>query len=357
MSAFLRAGLAMAIIACVASGQVPADSQERALSFGTTTPAQKSQEIVSAIRGLTDIPQASYDDMRKAVTLRGTSDQIAMAEWLFHNLSGSVIWMSATPLPIGPEYKVGGAADDVVRMFYPENIDKNPNLQELVNVLRTVGGFQRMFACEPRAVAMRGTAGQVALAGWLVNALDKPAGWQPQESQNPAWYEYWNSPPPYDKLYSVRVFYTAHTETQQDLQQIVNLVRTLADLQRLFAFSADKALVFRGTPGQTALAEWLLNTLDKPAGWQPPEGQNPVAYRYKDDYPGSKGETDFVRVFYLASTDPKEIQATVNLIRTETRCQRVFAETTHHAVAIRGTASQVAMAEQLVATHPEIAPR
>src|ERR1035437_5569951 len=72
-----------------------------------------------------------------------------------HNLSGSVIWMSATPLPIGPEYKVGGAADDVVRMFYPENIDKNPNLQELVNVLRTVGGFQRMFACEPRAVAMR----------------------------------------------------------------------------------------------------------------------------------------------------------------------------------------------------------
>jgi hypothetical protein len=64
---------------------------------------------------------------------------------------------------------------------------------------------------------------------------------------------------------AVRVFYLTHDETPQDMQEIVNLIRTEADIQRMFPYAARRAIALRGTPDQIALAEWLFNELDKPA--------------------------------------------------------------------------------------------
>ncbi|HWS96916.1 MAG TPA: hypothetical protein VN620_10650, partial [Candidatus Methylomirabilis sp.] len=44
---------------------------------------------------------------------------------------------------------------------------------------------------------------------------------------------------------------------------MVNILRTLLDTQRLQQFISQQAIVIRGTPDQIALAEKLIDDLDK----------------------------------------------------------------------------------------------
>jgi hypothetical protein len=60
-----------------------------------------------------------------------------------------------------------------------------------------------------------------------------------------------------------RIFYLTHTSTPGEVQQIANTVRTTAYVQRLFVYSAQKALALRGTVGQVKTTERLLEELNK----------------------------------------------------------------------------------------------
>jgi len=136
-----------------------------------------------------------------------------------------------------------------------------------------------MFPYVPQqAIALRGTADQVAMIEWLVNALDARQGGPPATGRRPSAVYPYPEPP---KLLSsgaknpawspgdtvVRVFYLAHTETGPGMQELVNTIRTVADIPRLFPYSgASKAVVLRASASQDAMAEWLLNDLDTPAG-------------------------------------------------------------------------------------------
>jgi hypothetical protein len=71
--------LAIVIFASVASAQ----TQERVLYFEPTLTPQGSQEIVNAIRTITETPQLTLDEARKSLTFRGTAAQVETAEWLF----------------------------------------------------------------------------------------------------------------------------------------------------------------------------------------------------------------------------------------------------------------------------------
>jgi general secretion pathway protein D len=62
----------------------------------------------------------------------------------------------------------------------------------------------------------------------------------------------------------VKVFYLTNLTTPQELQEISTVVRTVADLKKVFTYSSLSALVVRGTPDQILLAQKLVNDLDKP---------------------------------------------------------------------------------------------
>jgi hypothetical protein len=343
MSLRFSAALAIAVFAGIASAQAPAATQERTLFFEPTITTQGANEIVNAIRTVTETPQLTIDEAHKSLTLRGTAAQVGMAEWLFPQLS--------KPAGGTPKYTLPGAPEQMLEVLYPANVTTNQGLAEMVNTIRTVVEIQRMYACQgAHAIAVRSTAGQAALAEWIANAVDKPAGWQPPESGRWVSYDYSASLTHGDTASAVRVFYAAYLDKQQDLAEVLNLTRTVAEVQRMFGVNERKAVVLRAGPAQVALAAWLLNALDKPANWQPPADQNPARYQYQADYPGSKGETDFVRIFYLAPDITQEgLSALANQIRVSVGVQRLFASTVHHAVALRGNASQVTAAEQLVA--------
>jgi hypothetical protein len=268
-----------ALVAAVASGQGPAVTQAqnkaayegKALDGGADavrvfylthgeTP-QDSQEIVNLIRATADIQRMFPYAARRAIALRGTPDQMALAEWLFSRLDKPVDPQTARAAAY--EFPEPGGGVDAVRVFYFTHEETAENLQEMINLIRTTADIQRVFSYGPRrAIALRGTPAQIALAEWLFGELDQAVS--PQTNRTDA-YEH---PAPGGRGDAVRLFFFSHGETQQDLQEIIKLIRTTADIQRIFSYGPRRAIALRGTPAQVALAEWLFGELGTPASEQ-----------------------------------------------------------------------------------------
>ncbi|MGA2117334.1 MAG: cohesin domain-containing protein [Bryobacteraceae bacterium] len=61
-----------------------------------------------------------------------------------------------------------------------------------------------------------------------------------------------------------RVFYLQNTNTTQELQEILNAVRTITEIQKLFPYNSQYAIVARGEADKVALAGKIIASLDKP---------------------------------------------------------------------------------------------
>jgi general secretion pathway protein D len=62
---------------------------------------------------------------------------------------------------------------------------------------------------------------------------------------------------------AVRTFYLSSLTQPNELQDVVNILRTLLDTQHLQQFPAQHAIVMRGTPAQIVMADKLIKDLDK----------------------------------------------------------------------------------------------
>ena len=147
-------------------------------------------------------------------------------------------------------------------MFELTNPQTPRQLQEMVTLLRSVGDIRRLFVYNARrAVALRGTGEQMALAAWLISELDKPVNGQAAAEASTVPHEY-RLASGSDNL--VRVFYLASSQSAQDLQKVAVQVRTTAQVPRLFIYSPLGALAVRGTVGQVATAEKVIEEMKAP---------------------------------------------------------------------------------------------
>jgi len=62
----------------------------------------------------------------------------------------------------------------------------------------------------------------------------------------------------------LKVFYLQNVNQPQELQEIVNAVRAVTELTRLMAYNSQNAIIARGEADRVALAEKIINDLDKP---------------------------------------------------------------------------------------------
>ena len=114
------------------------------------------------------------------------------------------------------------------------------------------------------------------------------------------------------------------------------MVRSMADIPRCFPLVSRKFLVMRGNDDQLALAGWLLKQLGGPGG----QGTN----EFKMSGPGNQ----IAQVAHVSAGTAESLQETVSQIRTETKMSRVFVFPAQSAVAMRGTADQLAQAQQVI---------
>ena len=61
-----------------------------------------------------------------------------------------------------------------------------------------------------------------------------------------------------------KTFYLSNVNLPQELQEIVNAVRSVSELQRVVAYNSQNAIIVRGEADQVALAEKMILDLDKP---------------------------------------------------------------------------------------------
>jgi hypothetical protein len=214
------------------------------------------------------------------------------------------------------------------RTFYLTHTPTVQQFQEVATVIRTIANIRDVFADnDQKSVTVHATAGQIAMSEWLFNELDNPA----VQTSVPHEYRV-----PGDSDDVVRLFYVTTVATVQDFQEIATMVRTISSITRVFTYNAPKALVVRDTAAQVQLAEWLVNELEQPAA--------PSSHEYR--MPG--GKDDVVHVLYLPQTGSvPAFQKAATLIRTATQMNRVFTFNTPKALAVRGTADQIALAERL----------
>jgi len=111
-----------------------------------------------------------------------------------------------------------------------------------------------------RAIAVRGTSAQLALAEWLFNEIDQPRTGA-SSNASPS-YDFQDSAPVGSAVGVVRVFYLPHAASVQDLQKIATTIRTTAQIPRVFTFNAPRVLALRGTVDQLQQAGRMLAELD-----------------------------------------------------------------------------------------------
>ena len=62
----------------------------------------------------------------------------------------------------------------------------------------------------------------------------------------------------------VRVLRLPHTATVQDFQKAATQIREATKIKRVFTYNGLRAVAFRGTADQIAMAERMATELDKP---------------------------------------------------------------------------------------------
>jgi hypothetical protein len=239
------------------------------------------------------------------------------------------------------------AEENIDRVLHLVHAQTAQDVQEIGMVIRAMAEIRQLAVdTEQKSLAVRGTAGQIALAEWLSKELDQPPRQQTasQQDQKTGAREYRLAGGAEDL---VRVFSLAHPAGPRELQEIATVVRSIADIRWLFVYNAAGMITVRGTAVKLALAQWLINELDQPAGRQPPtrQGQPPLFREYLLE----GGGDDVVRVFYLTSArTPQRLQEIATQIRTLAGARRLFTCIPLNAIAIRGTSAQISLTEDLV---------
>ncbi|MDX1980693.1 MAG: hypothetical protein SFV51_10515 [Bryobacteraceae bacterium] len=298
----------------------PAD---RVFRFAHTEAPQQLQEIATVVRSIAEVKDLAVNPAAKTLTVRADALQMGIVEWLLDELDRPV---SPQAAPASREYRTASAAGERVRILYFTAGRTPQDLQEAATMVRSLGEIPRLFTYSAaKAIVVRGAAPQVALAAWLVQELNEPG----------------RKAASGDHLLgsgdAARVFYLANTPSVQDLQEVAVLVRSISGIRRLFTYNSGRALAIRGTPEELALAGWLVRELDQPAV---PQGTR----EYK-----MPAEDDRVRVFYLrGAATPQKLQETATEVRSATGVRRLFTYNRVKAMALRGTAEQLAKAERMV---------
>jgi hypothetical protein len=217
-------------------------------------------------------------------------------------------------------------------------------LKEVAALLRAVTGSPYLSSNVAQSIiAITGTAEQLALAEWLAKAIDKPAGWRPSDSEygDPTAREF-KLPSGRDEL--ARVFYLRDTATSQAVQEILTIVRTVLDVQKLFFRSEPKMLAYRTDRSMADLIEWLLPKLDSQSC-----DPSHTSDSFKLPTPARDGSDDVVRVFYLkppVSLD--EFNGLMMALRTTVEIQKTFGTISRPVLVVRGSPAQLSESARLI---------
>jgi type II secretory pathway component GspD/PulD (secretin) len=216
------------------------------------------QEIATAVRTVADIRRAFTYNVPSALILRGTADQMALAEWLVNQLDQSV---SAHPQGSAAYRMTSGFQfnESDVRVFFLAHAATVQDFQEVATSVRYIADIRRVFTYnELRAMVVRSEPQQMQLAEWLINQLDTLNTGQARQASETFSYQ----APVKDEGVAVQVFFLNHAGDKFDFQRVAEQVRTTTQARRVFTYNAPRALVVRGSADQIQAAEKFVKNVE-----------------------------------------------------------------------------------------------
>ena len=208
------------------------------------------------------------------------------------------------------------------------------NMQEAATILRTVADIPQLSIDAPDGtITFHGPADKVALGEWILGELDRPGG----ETQL---HEY--------KMGNGEVarvnFLLPAVATPQGMQEILTVLRTVADIQMAFNYTSRLAIVLRAKEPDTAFAEWIVDQLNQ-APQQKPD-TTPRQYSVTSSNPRSGNAA---RVNFLASVSTtRGMQEILSTLRAVAEIQKIFTYSGGHALILRSDDTGIARAEWLI---------
>jgi hypothetical protein len=135
----------------------------RVFYLKNTATDQDFVEAVTLVRSISNLRQVFTYNAQRTVAMRGTAEQMALAAWLLSQIDRPVKEQNTAS-----EYIVPESSDDVVRVLYLARAGTPQELVKAATQIRTESKVSKMFMYNaPKAIAVRGTSQQVALAEQL----------------------------------------------------------------------------------------------------------------------------------------------------------------------------------------------
>ena len=145
----------------------------------------------------------------------------------------------------------------MARVYYLAYATTPQSTQQILTALRTVVGIDKVFNFTGlSALAVRGTASDLAAAEWLIQSLDIPPD---PKSVPPGLREHNMS----DSV--MQVSYAAPGASPTALRQTIPLLASKFDTLKASAFDTPPALILRGSPSQIAEAGLIIQAQNQTA--------------------------------------------------------------------------------------------
>jgi hypothetical protein len=126
------------------------------------------------------------------------------------------------------------------------------SLQEAATLIRSVASVSEVSVDIPTAkLTFSGPVGGVNFAEWVLPQIDKAAG-------DDAVHEY--KSPSGD---IGRVNFVPNLQKPQELQELLTVLRTVADVQKIFTFSSNRAVVLLAPDSEVAFSEWIIGQIQQ----------------------------------------------------------------------------------------------
>jgi hypothetical protein len=208
-----------------------------------STEVQPLQEVLTTLRTVADIQKIYVVSTPRLGILRADSGHIALAEFLVAQLDQPAVPRTS---PSVASFAVSGDGSDSVIVYGLAHAARPVDLQEVLTDLRTVLRINKIYmATAPRLLAIRGDAGQIQMAEWLIPKVDAAA---PMASGN-------EMQVPGGKDDVVHVFYLAEGVKPND---VIQSVRGSANLQTIYQRMSPPAVIVRAKADEIAVAGKLM---------------------------------------------------------------------------------------------------
>ena len=231
-------------------------AEVRTVNLVNPVDALGSREILTLLKTVADVPGASMDAGR--VTIEGSVEQVARAEWLVHQIDRPADWQPSQQERENPatrEYQ------GQIRLYYLANTPTPQGMQETLTILRTVLDTQRLFNYS-RLHAIVLNAPKVQLEGveWVLRQIDVPVGGARADSGP---YPYRAGPGPFDTL----AVFVLPDELKG--QRAADMVRSLRSkpiyVMKIFNRTIPPSLVVCATAAQIDQVAQAVAAARKPA--------------------------------------------------------------------------------------------